>query len=184
AEHGGALGGVVSAITRSGGNDFHGSGWLYYSGSALQAAPVRRLVLDPRDNRSVTYQQDHESPNRQYEPGFSLGGPLRRNMLYFFTSWNARWERQQQIYRFSNGAETGVIERSRTLPAGFGKFSFEPTRRVRTAFTALWTPARVKGTLPAYDAACPNCLSSTSASNAVNITRGSLAPQSSYTGNI
>src|SRR4030095_3785226 len=37
AEFGGALGGVVSAVTKSGGNSFRGEGHYYYLGSALSA---------------------------------------------------------------------------------------------------------------------------------------------------
>jgi len=34
AEYGGALGGVISAVTKSGGNTFHGEGHYYFTGSA------------------------------------------------------------------------------------------------------------------------------------------------------
>ena len=47
AEYGGALGGVISAVTKSGGNRFTGEGHYYYSGSGLSAGPVKRLVLSP-----------------------------------------------------------------------------------------------------------------------------------------
>ena len=55
AEYGGALGGVISAVTKSGGNAFHGEGHYYFSGSALSAGPVKRLVLSPVDDRTVYY---------------------------------------------------------------------------------------------------------------------------------
>ena len=47
AEYGGALGGVISAVTKSGGNVFRGEGHYYYEGSALAVGPVERLVLEP-----------------------------------------------------------------------------------------------------------------------------------------
>ena len=77
AEYGGALGGVITAVTKSGGNEFHGEGHFYWTGSKIGAAPVKRLVLDPRDVRlsSAGYFQDNKYPVNQYEPGFSLGGP-------------------------------------------------------------------------------------------------------------
>ncbi len=43
AEYGGALGGVISAVTKSGGNLFTGELHYYFSGSALSAGPVQRL---------------------------------------------------------------------------------------------------------------------------------------------
>ena len=42
AEYGGALGGVISAVTKSGGNIFTGEGHYYFSGSTLSAGPVQR----------------------------------------------------------------------------------------------------------------------------------------------
>src|SRR3954469_20544693 len=44
AEYGGALGGVISAVTKSGGNTFHGEGHYYFDGNALSASPIQRLV--------------------------------------------------------------------------------------------------------------------------------------------
>ena len=58
AEYGGALGGVISAVTKSGGNQVRGEAHYFYEGSALAAAPVKRLVLDPSDDVTVSYVQD------------------------------------------------------------------------------------------------------------------------------
>ena len=184
ASYSGALGGVISTVTRSGGDAFHGNAWFYYSGDSLSAAPSNRLVLDPTDNRTVTYQQDAKNSSRGLEPGFSLGGPIRRDFAYFFTSWSPRWARQDQLYNFNNGTESGMIHRDRKSMSGFNKISLEPASRVHAALTWLWTPTEAQGTLPAYNGACPNCLSSTLASNAINAERGFFNPQSSYSGNV
>ena len=69
AEYGGALGGVISAVTKSGGNTFHGEGHYYFSGSPLSAAPVKRLVLDPRDDITVNYYQDEKQDDFRNEIG-------------------------------------------------------------------------------------------------------------------
>jgi hypothetical protein len=184
AEYGGALGGVITAVTKSGGNEFHGEGHFYFSGSALAASPVRRLVIDPRDDRSVSYVQDETDPERHLEPGFSLGGPIRRNMLYFFTSWSPRYRNQDRKYLFGNGAEQDLFERNQTYMSGFNKISFDPTPRIRSNFTMLWTPTKSQGTLQAFNGAGPNWDSRSAASVATNKTRGYFAPQTSYTGNI
>ena len=184
AEEPGALGGVVSAVTKSGGGQFHGDAWFYYGGNSLSAAPVPRLVLDPQDNRTVGYFQDDKSRSRVYEPGFSLGGPIKRDKVFFFTSWSPRWARQDVPYRFGNGAETGTIRRDQDFLSGFSKISFEPASRLRGQLSWLWTPTTSKGTLPAYNGACSNCLSSSAAANAVNSSRGSFNPQTSYGGSL
>src|SRR6185295_14963347 len=79
AEFGGALGGVVSAVTKSGGNMFSGETHYYYIGSALSASPFKRLVLNPNDLTTVGYYQDTNQANHQSEFGGSLGGPIVRN---------------------------------------------------------------------------------------------------------
>jgi len=180
----GALGGVISAVTKSGGGRFHGSAWLYYTGTGLSAAPVRRLVLDPTDNRTVTYVQDAKSQAHAYEPGFSLGGPILGDKLFFFTSWSPRWGQQDTRFNFSNGAEPGTIRRDQTFYSGFTKISFEPSQRVRGHVSWLWSPMSAEGTLPAYNGACSNCLSSSAASNASNSQRGFFNPQTSYGGSV
>src|SRR5215831_17884373 len=57
AEYGGALGGVISAVTKSGGNRVTGEAHYYYIGNGLSASPVPRLQLSPVDNQTVFHPQ-------------------------------------------------------------------------------------------------------------------------------
>src|SRR5206468_10204471 len=84
AEYGGALGGVISAVTKSGGNIFSGEGHYYYIGSALSGGPVQRLILNPTDLKTVGYFQDDKPANHQSEFGGSVGGPIVKDHLFFF----------------------------------------------------------------------------------------------------
>lgn len=72
AEYGTNSGATVSVVTRSGGNDMHGS--VYYFG--------RNDVLDARNffSRNVEALKQH-----QY--GATLGGPAVKNKLFFFAYW-------------------------------------------------------------------------------------------------
>ena len=92
AQYGGATGGVISAITKSGGNNFHGDVHYYYFGNALNAGAPKRLVMDPTDLLTVTYQQDYKFPLSNHEAGYSLGGPFIKNKLYFFSSASPRFQ--------------------------------------------------------------------------------------------
>ena len=78
AEYGGALGGVISAVTKSGGNTLHGEGHYYYS-RQRRSAPARckRLVLEPdrRQDRAATSRTTKQTNNRN-EFGGSIGGPI------------------------------------------------------------------------------------------------------------
>jgi len=178
AEHGGALGGVIAAITKSGGGRFRGETHFYWTGDALAARPVKRLLLDG------TYAQDEKGALDTYEAGFSLGGPLGRKGLYFFTSLSPRREHRTQIYRYDSGADPGEATRKQTFMSAFNKLSFDPAGRVRANVWWLWSPARSDGALLAYDGAGPNWISRSKAAAAPNEQIGFFSPQASYAGNL
>ncbi len=66
------LGGTVNAVTRTGGEGFHGSAYEYFSNHSLSA--IDRYALGNRLFR------------RQNQGGFSLGGPVVPRQLYFFAN--------------------------------------------------------------------------------------------------
>ena len=183
AEHAGAPGGVITAITRTGGNQFHGEAHLYWTGDAISAAPAQRLVLAP-DGTTVNYFQDDKTALKQYEPGFSVGGPLLKSRAYLFTAISPRRIQQDQLYRYNNGSQNDSIMRSDTLFSGFTKLAADITPRVRGDFAWLYTPSKSNGTPPAYDGPGPNWLTASKASNDAVRNRGYFQPQSSYTADL
>jgi hypothetical protein len=120
AEYGGALGGVVSAVTKSGGNVFRGEGHWYFEGSPLRANPVERLVLDPIGDRTAFYVQDDKSPEYHNEFGGSIGGPIVRDRLFFYGSYSPRNERKTNLYNFTDNRSYD-IERDIWRQQAFGK---------------------------------------------------------------
>jgi hypothetical protein len=87
AEFGGALGGVINVQTRSGTNDFNGFALYNFQGSATEGGrrPTLRISLtDATVAEYITYPDDDESRN---EPGFGIGGPIKRDRLWFFGSY-------------------------------------------------------------------------------------------------
>ena len=170
AEYGGALGGVVSAVTKSGGNLFRGEGHWYDEGSALRAGPVERLVLDPIGDRTSFYVQDEESPERHNEFGGSVGGPIIRDRLFFYGAYSPRNENKRNPYRFSDGAAYD-IERNIWRQQAFGKLSYAMRRGSATVST-LWTPTTADGTHQGYTGAGPNGYVGPGSSLEANISRG------------
>jgi hypothetical protein len=82
AEQGGYAGGQVSIVTKSGSNQFHGTAYEYNRNTATTAdswfsnrAGVARAAL----------------VRNQY--GFSIGGPIVKNKLFFFYNFEARKDR-------------------------------------------------------------------------------------------
>jgi len=70
-----AAAGAVNIVTRSGGNEYHGSGFFFFRDHNLAAYPA--LSRDPLN-------PDPFFARRQ--AGFHLGGPIRKNRLFFFTN--------------------------------------------------------------------------------------------------
>ncbi|MGE5112168.1 MAG: carboxypeptidase regulatory-like domain-containing protein [Acidobacteriaceae bacterium] len=95
AEYGGALGGVVNVIQKRGSNAWHGSVFTYYQGDIFNAAPNHYLRgvpgdsfdSDTRTDGSVEYIQPKKDSRRILEPGFEVGGYLKKDRLWLFTSF-------------------------------------------------------------------------------------------------
>ena len=183
AEYGGALGGVISAVTKSGGNRFTGEAHYYFSGSTVSASPVQRLQLSPLDDTTVMNLQDETQKNNRNEVGGSIGGPIVRDHLFFFGSLSPRFVRRTNTYLFSNGTEPGSISQKQTATQSFGKVTYG-SRRVQANASVLWTPLRSKGTLSAYDGTGPQFISSSLAGNAAQIPRGFDQDQTNVSGNV
>lgn len=73
--------GAINVVTRSGSNDFHGDAFFFFRDHDLAAYPA--LNRDPA-NPDPFFQR------RQF--GLALGGPIRRDRVFFF----ANWERNEQ----------------------------------------------------------------------------------------
>jgi hypothetical protein len=76
AEYGRALGGIVNIVTKSGGNELHGSIYNYLQNNATDA----RSLLQPAPDANVL---------RQNQFGVALGGPIKKDKIFFFTNYEA-----------------------------------------------------------------------------------------------
>ena len=86
AEYGGALGGVISAVTKSGGNTFRGEAHYYLRGQRPERRPGQAPRARSVDDGTVSYVQDSKQPDHRNEIGGSLGGPIVKDKLFFFGS--------------------------------------------------------------------------------------------------
>ncbi|HET9480560.1 MAG TPA: TonB-dependent receptor, partial [Candidatus Polarisedimenticolia bacterium] len=77
-EFGRASGGVLNIITRRGGNEFSGGGFLQTVRSGLN--PAGDFVT------SLPDQEDRDATGR-YQAGFNLGGPIRKDRASYFASY-------------------------------------------------------------------------------------------------
>jgi hypothetical protein len=85
-ESGGA--GVISLVSKSGGNEFHGDAFVY----------IRPNVLAANDYFYKNYQLSLGQPNQtaafhRYQEGGAIGGPILHNKLFFFADYEATQQR-------------------------------------------------------------------------------------------
>jgi len=90
AEFGGAIGGVVTVVTRQGGNQFTGELIAYYEGSRLTGKERDSLRLNPLNimvAEYVNYQDMYGKDTRdRVEAGFNLSGYILKDRLWFFAT--------------------------------------------------------------------------------------------------
>ncbi len=77
AEFGTGTGGQISVVTKSGGNSFHGSAFEYLRRDALDARNYFDNITPGIDKSKLTLDQF----------GGSIGGPIIKNKLFFFASY-------------------------------------------------------------------------------------------------
>ena len=79
AEAGTVKGAYVQVLTKGGGNDFHGDVNFYFRNKDFQSDNTKGTPLEGKTY--VGFKQ-------QLEPGFSIGGPIQKDKLWFFGSVN------------------------------------------------------------------------------------------------
>ncbi len=82
AEFGRATGGVINIVSKSGSNEFHGSLYNYF----------RNERLDARNSFATRARRD--PPFKRNQPGFTFGGPLKKDKTFFFTAYEGLFRRE------------------------------------------------------------------------------------------
>lgn len=98
AEYGKTSGGVVNAVTRSGTNAFHGSGYEFFRNSKLDAANF--------------FEAGQRSPFKRNQFGGAAGGPIIKNRTFFFADYEGIRQSKGVPYSDfvpSNNARLGIL---------------------------------------------------------------------------
>jgi hypothetical protein len=89
AEFGGKSGGVINVITKSGGNNFHGSVFEFVRNDIFDA---KNFFVSPAAPKP---------PYKQNQFGASIGGPIQKNKTFFFADYEGERIRQSQTQLFN-----------------------------------------------------------------------------------
>jgi len=74
AEFGRAMGGVINTVTKSGGNDLHGTGYWFFRNRTLEATD--------------RYANGLKAPEYRHTAGASAGGALKKDKLFYFANFD------------------------------------------------------------------------------------------------
>ena len=100
AEQGRSGGAVVNVVTKSGSNHVHGTGFYYLRDSSFGAADAF-LAFKPH--------------NRQQQAGGTIGGPIKRNKMFFFAGFDQHIFHVPNVVEFLDGSAQ-VVPQAATGP--------------------------------------------------------------------
>lgn len=80
-EYGQAMGAIVSIATKSGTNQFHGSGYYFGRNDVLNATDYFNNLNGIKKDKL-----------RRNDFGYTIGGPIKKDKLFFF--WSEEWNRE------------------------------------------------------------------------------------------
>lgn len=142
AEFGRSSSGFVNVVTKSGTNTFHGSGHIYWKGDALASKAAR-----PSGGEAEKFDFT------QYQAGFTLGGPLRQDQIFYFLAADAqqgdstkqtdpsRIEQRVVDYFASIGSpnENGPVDRTDDALVALAKIDWHLTDKHLATFRYAYT---------------------------------------------
>jgi hypothetical protein len=169
AEHGGATGGVITLVTKRGSNDFRGDLGTSFQSSKLDGRSVlidpvtdplalsitenqnlpQSVVLKP-DPNSLVYIQPPGDNYTNFFPNFSLGGPIIKNHLWFFSSYNIQsYEIKRDVNYTSGSRATDSYRRNERRDYGFFRLDAQIGNKLNLTGSYTYNPIRVHGDLGA-----------------------------------
>src|SRR5262245_35665988 len=122
---GASASGSVNVVTRSGSNEFHGNGYVYWRDSRFSAFPsLKRLVASEGIPKAA---QADEIPFDREQFGGTFGGPLKKDKIFFFTS-----------YEYNNQDAVSIHSLAPTI-ASFSGFTGNPFNETLATGKLDWT---------------------------------------------
>lgn len=125
AEYGGATGGVINVITKSGTNEFKGSAGGYYNDRSWGGDA--RPLLQTQLTNSTAFEQFTPRKDKftDAEPSFTLGGPVLKDRLWFYGGYNPWIQKTTRTVDFLNS--NGTVRTTRSFGENFKRQNYVGT---------------------------------------------------------
>lgn len=149
AEFGGATGGVISVISKSGTNQFRGELGTYFTGDQLVSKPrptLRQTLTNVNVAEYITYPEDEY---RRWEPFGQLGGPIVRDRLWFWAGYTPQLERTRRTVTFRSNNETGTFTSDERTHNIVGNLTGQLSQALRLKVSGQYRDYTQEGRLPA-----------------------------------
>lgn len=144
AEYGGSTGGVINVITKSGTNKWSGGVLAEYQDRSW-GGDVRPILI--RENNRGVYVTQPKADSTRLDPGFFLSGPIVRDRLWFFASYQPGLTDTKQTVNFRNG-QTNTFPQKVSVYYGTANLSGNFGSKLFYRIGANYSPAETEKSLP------------------------------------
>ncbi|HYS53151.1 MAG TPA: TonB-dependent receptor [Thermoanaerobaculia bacterium] len=127
---------IITAVTKTGGNQFNGQAFVYYQ--------PKNWVAPPKINYQFNTLTNNPS-YRRYQPGINAGGAIIKDRLHFFVSYEGDQQHATRSVNLGNanfanqfGQFTGNFPSPFRQNLGFGKLSWQPDRSMLFDVSGLY----------------------------------------------
>jgi hypothetical protein len=147
AQQGMAAGAAINVITKSGTNKLKGTAWIYDSDTRWRArnyfqTPTGFPTWEAWDAADESTRSPKNNPERLYQFGANLGGPILKDKLFFFVNWE-RYDRKRDSPQRFVSIPTDALRRGDFSGTGVTIFdpASNPDPALRTPFPGNIIPA-------------------------------------------
>ena len=149
AEFGGATGGVINVATKSGTNEYHGSLGVSYTGDGLNGADRGFWQRSPLNADVADFFQPKEDSYSIWAPSMTIGGPILRDRLHFFTAYSPEIEHTTRDIAYTSGARS--FEQDKKRHFSLARLDYSASSKLQINGSYLWSPSKRNGSLPNRD---------------------------------
>ncbi|MCB9377755.1 MAG: TonB-dependent receptor [Holophagales bacterium] len=145
AEYGGSTGGVINAITKSGTNDWSFGLLAQYQDRDWGGSQRATLIREGGEGVYVTQPKDDQT---RIDPGFWVSGPIVKDRLWFFASYQPGITSTDRTTNFRNGV-TETFPQDITVDYGTANLTGNIGSKVLFRLGASYSPYEQEKSLPA-----------------------------------
>ncbi len=151
AEYRATTGGVISVVTKSGSNAYHGLLGAYYSDDKWQGSVRPSLRLNPADQTKSEYITTPRDKGTNTDPIFDVGGPIFHDKAWFYAGYGPQVARGSRTVRFTQNNQTQTFRNDSEDHALTYTVNAQLTNALRAKFSGSAQRGYGGSTLPAIE---------------------------------